>query len=167
MTTTMTATQTTLGIAITLLLGSVLAAQEHSYTAVDIESGGRLYQSSCAGCHGPAGDGIPGTDFGRGQFRRATSDAQIVAVIRTGIPGTTMPPSGFSDAQAATIVAYLRNMPPSAPGAASTAEVVRGDPTRGRALFAGKGQCASCHRVNGVGPRVAPGPATSFPSRRP
>src|SRR5262249_21253439 len=26
----------------------------------------------------------------------------------------------------------------------------------GRALFEGKGKCATCHRVNGVGPRVAP-----------
>ena len=31
-----------------------------------------------------------------------------------------------------------------------------GDATRGRALFAGKANCASCHRVNGVGPRTAP-----------
>ena len=27
---------------------------------------------------------------------------------------------------------------------------------KGRAIFTGKGQCATCHRVNGVGPRVAP-----------
>jgi len=31
-----------------------------------------------------------------------------------------------------------------------------GDPVRGKALFEGKGECASCHRVNGVGPRTAP-----------
>jgi putative heme-binding domain-containing protein len=31
-----------------------------------------------------------------------------------------------------------------------------GDPARGKALFEGKGQCATCHRVNGKGPRLAP-----------
>ena len=29
-------------------------------------------------------------------------------------------------------------------------------PARGKALFEGKGQCATCHRVNGKGPRLAP-----------
>jgi putative heme-binding domain-containing protein len=31
-----------------------------------------------------------------------------------------------------------------------------GDPVRGQSLFAGKAACATCHRVNGVGPRMAP-----------
>ena len=31
-----------------------------------------------------------------------------------------------------------------------------GDARRGEALFAGKGGCATCHRVNGKGPRLAP-----------
>src|SRR5262249_43301604 len=34
--------------------------------------------------------------------------------------------------------------------------VPRGDMAKGRAVFAGKGQCATCHRVSGIGPRVAP-----------
>jgi cytochrome c oxidase cbb3-type subunit 3 len=31
-----------------------------------------------------------------------------------------------------------------------------GDAGRGEALFVGKGACATCHRVNGKGPRLAP-----------
>src|SRR5206468_10431416 len=126
---------------VTVLLAAVLIAQEHSYTPADIESGLRLYQSSCAGCHGPTGDGIPGIDLGRGQFRRATSDTEVAAIIRGGIPGTTMPPSGFSEAQAGTIVAYLRSLTPASPPASAAADVPRGDTTRGRSLFAGKGEC--------------------------
>jgi putative heme-binding domain-containing protein len=138
------------------VLAPAIGAQEHSYTPADIENGARLYQSSCAGCHGLSGDSVPGVELGRGQFRRASSDPELVAIIRTGIPGTTMPPSGFSEAQASTIVAYLRSMaPPSRPGAPG-GDVVSGDATRGKSLFDGKGQCARCHRVNGVGPRVAP-----------
>ncbi len=138
------------------LLASVVAAQEHSYTPADIENGSRLYQSSCAGCHGTTGDSVPGIDLGRGPFRHATSDTEVAAIIRSGIPGTTMPPSGFSDAQAGTIVAYLRSMAVTSPRGNPGASVVRGDAARGRALFEGKGECASCHRVNGIGPRVAP-----------
>jgi putative heme-binding domain-containing protein len=140
-----------------VLLSSAASAQEHGYTAADIESGGRLYQSSCAGCHGTTGDLVAGVDLARGQFRRGTSDAEIAAILRAGIPGTTMPPSAFSEAQSMTIVAYLRNMA-TAPrrGAATTAAPTRGDEARGKTLFTGKGECASCHRVNGVGPRVAP-----------
>src|ERR1700730_11890385 len=139
-----------------LAMASALAAQEHSYTAADIENGSRLYQSSCAGCHGPNGDMVPGIELLRGQFRRATSDTEIMRIIQAGIPGTTMPPSSFTEAQAGTIVAYLRSMAPSARGPAAPGDVARGNAASGRTIFQGKGQCATCHRVNGVGPRVAP-----------
>jgi putative heme-binding domain-containing protein len=139
-----------------LVMASGLAAQEHSYTAADIENGSRLYQSSCAGCHGPNGDMVPGIELLRGQFRRATGDTEIMRIIRAGIPGTTMPPSSFTEAQAGTIVAYLRSMAPSARGPAAAGDVARGNVLSGKTIFQGKGQCATCHRVNGVGPRVAP-----------
>jgi putative heme-binding domain-containing protein len=146
-----------------VLIAAVMAAQEHSYTQADIENGSRLYQSSCAGCHGPGGDMVPGIDLLRNQFRRATSDVEIIRIIQAGIPGTTMPPTSFTGTQAGTIVAFLRSAAPGAgrgglPGGrgATMATVPRGDMAKGRVLFAGKAQCATCHRVNGVGPRVAP-----------
>src|SRR5215831_9284773 len=94
-------------IALILLTAAFVAAQEHSYTQSDIENGARLYQSSCAGCHGPNGDMVPGIELRRGQFRRATGDVEVMRIIQSGIPGTTMPPSSFSDSQAGSIVAYL------------------------------------------------------------
>jgi putative heme-binding domain-containing protein len=142
-----------------LVLAAAAAPQEHSYTQSDIENGARLYQSSCAGCHGPNGDLVPGIELHRGQFRRATNDTEIIRIIQTGIPGTTMPPSSFSDAQAGAIVAYLRTAAPSSsPGASGRGgvSVARGDASRGKSLYSGKGQCATCHRVDGEGPRVAP-----------
>ena len=60
-------------------LAGALFAQEDSYTPADIENGGRLYQGSCAGCHGTAGDGVPGVNLMRGQFRRASSGGQVSA----------------------------------------------------------------------------------------
>ena len=136
-----------------LLFASAVSAQEHSYTQADIENGARLYQSSCAGCHGPNGDMVPGVELQRGRFRRGTSDTEIMRIIQLGIPGTTMPPSSFSDAQAGSLVAFLRSAAPASDGGT---RVVRGDAARGRTTFEGKGRCATCHRINGVGPRVAP-----------
>ena len=132
------------------------AAQEHSYTPADIESGSRVFQSTCAGCHGQNGDGVAGIDLSRGQFRRGTSDNDIIKIIQTGIPGTTMPPHNLTDTEASTVVAYIRNMATIRRGAAP--DVLRGvgDAARGKAIFEGKGQCATCHRVNGRGPRLAP-----------
>ena len=138
-----------------VLAASVAIAQEHGYTPADVENGSRLYQSSCVGCHGPTGDGIPGVDLMRGQFRRAMSDTEIAAIIRAGIPGTTMPPSGFTETEAGTIVAYLRSLAPASSRAGRGADV-RGNIAHGKTLFEGKGECASCDRVNGIGSRVAP-----------
>ena len=133
-----------------------VAAQEHSYTPADTENGSRIFQSTCAGCHGQNGDGVAGIDLSRGQFRRGTSDTEIIKIIQTGIPGTTMPPHNLTDTQAGAVVAFLRNMATLRRGAAP--DVLRGvgDAARGKALFEDRGQCATCHRVNGKGPRLAP-----------
>lgn len=143
-----------LRIGILVLVAGTLAGQEHSYTPADIENGGRLYQGSCAGCHATTGDGVAGINLFRGQFRRATSDTEIINIIRNGIANTTMPPHNFTETQAGTIVAYLRSMAVGSTRAA--ADSLRGDASRGKTLFEGKGNCAGCHRVNGAGARLAP-----------
>ncbi len=131
-------------------------AQDHSYTPADIENGGRLYQTTCGGCHGPAGDEVPGVTLGRGVFRRGTSDTDLIAIIKSGIPGTAMPPHTFTDQEAGQVVAYLRNMSVVRTGFGTAVMRGIGDPARGKALFEGKGKCTTCHRVYGRGPRLAP-----------
>jgi putative heme-binding domain-containing protein len=143
-------------IAQIVLAAAIAGAQEHSYTPADIDNGARLYQSSCAGCHGPNGDMVPGIDLQRGQFRRATTDAEIIRIIQSGIPGTTMPPSGFSETQAGTIVAFLRSAATAGRGGRGGAAATTGNVASGQALFEGRGACATCHRVGASGPRVAP-----------
>ncbi len=125
---------------------------QHAYTPADIEAGGRLYQSTCVGCHGPDGDAIAGVKLASGQFRRATSDEELVRIIIGGITGTPMPPSKFSEAEAGTIVAYLRSMAAAGSADATTA----GDAGRGRTILEGKGQCLTCHSVGDRGARVGP-----------
>lgn len=133
-----------------LLTAGALLAQ-HGYTQADVESGGRLYRTNCSSCHGPNGDLQPGVDLGHGKFRRATSDEEVASIIMKGIPGTGMPPGNFPEAQALTVVAYLRSM-----AASSNVTVTAGDPARGKEIFEGKGQCLNCHRVRTSGSRVGP-----------
>jgi putative heme-binding domain-containing protein len=124
---------------------------QHEYPATDVENGGRLFLASCAACHGPDGDGVAGVDLGRGQFRRASTDEDLVRIIRTGIPNTGMPPNNISEVNAGNIVAYLRTI-----AAETRSTSAPGDAVRGQAIFEGTGGCASCHRVKGNGSRIGP-----------
>jgi putative heme-binding domain-containing protein len=145
-----------------LALAASAWAQGHGYTPADIENGGQLYQANCTGCHGPDGDGVPGTHVGSGKFRRGTTDDEIVKIIIGGVPGTAMPPGGFSEGQAGTIVAYLRSLADAPTGG----PMLAGDRIRGRTLFEGKGQCLTCHSVGGNGGRTAPSLSEIGSSRR-
>jgi putative heme-binding domain-containing protein len=136
-----------------LFATGVAAAQEPAsqYSQADVEAGFNLYNANCITCHGANGDSIPGVNLRSGQFRRVATDADLNRLIQTGIPGTAMPPGRYTTADVAGLVAYIRSMrefDTAAPG--------RGDTVRGQTIFEEKGNCTSCHRVNGKGSRVAP-----------
>jgi cytochrome c oxidase cbb3-type subunit III len=130
--------------------GALPALAQHA-TAFDIEDGRRVYQTSCANCHGPDGNLIAGIDFGRGVYRRAFSDEELARLIVDGIPNTPMPPNPtMSLDQASRVVDYLRSM------GEGRETAIDGDARRGRTLFEGKGECRDCHAVRGEGSRVGP-----------
>jgi cytochrome c oxidase cbb3-type subunit 3 len=128
-------------------------AQDHvgPYPPADIEYGSRIFAAQCSGCHGLRGDQVSGVNLRSGQFRHVFSDADLRSVVTTGIAGTDMPPHSFDPPELAAIVAYIRNM-----STFYARSVTVGDASRGETLFNGTGNCRSCHRVNGQGPRVAP-----------
>lgn len=128
----------------------VSALAQHE-TAQDLLDGERAYRDRCVNCHGPNGDLIAGINFSAGQFRRPMTDADLARITRQGIPNTSMPASNVTEAQAGQIVAYLRSLSAAKPGAA-----LKGDAARGKLVFGGKGNCASCHSVAGVGGRRGP-----------
>ena len=130
--------------------GSVLA--QNRYTTTEAEVGKQQFTANCMVCHGPEGNAINGVDLGHGQFRLASLDADLMRIMKNGIPGTGMPANNLTDEQARQIVAYLRSMAASA--ASST--VPPGDAGRGKAIFEGKGECLSCHRVGANGSRLGP-----------
>lgn len=137
-------------VAVMVLVADGAPTAQHGYTKEQIDNGGRLYQASCATCHGARGDTVRGVALFTGKYSRATSDEQLVRIIVTGIPGTAMPPNTYTDTDAGMIVAYLR-----AAGAAG-GMATTGDVARGRAAFTGKGKCQECHGPDGEGTRSAP-----------
>jgi cytochrome c oxidase cbb3-type subunit 3 len=135
------------------LWGPAVRAQDRAaqYAPADIRYGAQIYTAQCSACHGANGDQVNGVDLRAGQLRRAASDTELRAVVTNGIPGTVMPPFKFDPPELTGIVAYIRNMRDF-----DARAVTLGDPRRGQAWFEGAGGCASCHRVYGKGPRVAP-----------
>ena len=136
-----------------LVAGAPATAQMHAgqYEQADIDYGAQIFAGRCVACHGEQGDLVTTANLRRGQFRNASSDRELGNVIRNGLPGTAMVATGYSDSEITALVAYLRNMT-----AVDVRGILQGDAARGRALFFGKGDCGSCHRVSGVGPRFAP-----------
>ncbi len=131
--------------------GAQLLTVDHpgQYTQEDIARGSLLYNAQCFACHGRDGDQISGVDLRRGLFRRAQSDEDLAQTITRGTPGG-MPPFKLDPAELTGIIAFIRA------GFDTSASVRVGDAARGRTLFEGKGECSSCHRVAGRGPRSAP-----------
>ena len=146
-------------VALGVAVATAAVSAQHGYTRAEVENGARLFQASCATCHGPKGDAVRGVALLSGQYKRATSDEQLVKIVIEGIPGTAMPPNNYTALEAGMIVAYLRGI-----AAGDSVAVTTGDLSRGKALFDGKGKCATCHSAES---RTAPSLADVGVLRRP
>lgn len=137
-------------------------AQQHAgqYDVADIEYGAQLFAERCVICHGEDGDLMPQANLRTGTYRNASSDRDLMRIIRDGVENTAMAATGYADAELTALVAYLRNITNF-----DGSGVTLGDPVAGRALFEGEGGCTECHRVGGSGPSHAP-PLTSIGSLR-
>lgn len=146
----MSRTLTTILLAAAAMLPCTARAQ-HA-TAFDVEDGRVVYARLCANCHGPDGNLIANIDLGRGLYRRDYTDAELSTIILEGITGTPMPANPSMPAeQAEEIVSFLRTRAMN-----YSALAITGDPSRGRALFTGKGECETCHFIAGEGSRLGP-----------
>src|SRR5262245_61415095 len=137
-----------------LAIGGTSALAQHEPTTSEIEVGRQQYSNNCTRCHGPDGDYVTNADIGRGKFKRASTDEQLVQLIRNGIPNTTMAPmDNISEANAKLIAGYLRSI---AATAAAVASLPPGSVPRGKTLFETKGGCINCHRIGDTGSRAGP-----------
>jgi PQQ-dependent dehydrogenase (methanol/ethanol family) len=136
---------------LTFLMSPALWAQEPpaSTPGTDIK---QTYSKLCSGCHG---DDARGTQQGPGlagnPWTRRRSVQNLRNIIRNGIPAAGMPafdlPPATVDALAALVVSL---------NASAAESSVTGDRIAGKEFFFGKGQCGSCHMVNGEGSAIGP-----------
>ena len=122
-----------------------------------VDQGKAIYDKNCTACHGAnagAGDRAPAIVLsGATSMRGERSDAQIVAIIRGGIPGTAMPAWGsrLSNDDLLRLGAYIHALRGTA-----LDNPLPGDPAHGEAVFWGKGQCGTCHAISGRGSVIGP-----------
>ncbi len=125
------------------------AALELPEKAIDLAEGRRLYQSTCASCHGVAGrgDGAAGRamtprppPIGDAAAMYDVSPATMYRIVSVGIGGTPMPGYGasLSAAQRWNIVSYLMSL------RATAAHLAEGE-----GLYAQN--CMQCHGALGAG----------------
>ncbi len=121
-------------------------------TSLDTRMGQRLYQQQCSRCHGLTGDGGELGPALTDGFSSASTDAGLFRIVREGIPNTQM--IGISrnatDQSVWMVVSYLNSLN------STPAVDLPGDAAAGRMVFNGKGNCSSCHMVNGEGGRRGP-----------
>ena len=123
-----------------------LEAQEGRYEQTDIEYGARLFGMHCIACHGENGDLVPRSICAAGDSRALQAIAISATTSRTACPARPWSPTGYKDSEITALVAYVRNI-----GKVDLGSIKVGDPARGQALFEGKGDCVSCHRVHAEG----------------
>ena len=142
-----------------LALVAPLRAQdaENPYsTGIDRRAGLNGFRVHCSLCHGydaKGGGETNGPNLTNGRFRHATTTAGLFDVIRNGVRGTAM--LGINpdvpDRLVWQIITYLDSLTPN------LSDIdLPGTPSVGQRLFAGKGNCTSCHMVNGQGKRLGP-----------
>ena len=137
-----------------LLVAQMLNAQSRSLSSADageLATGKRIFDAQCAWCHGTDGTGGAGPSLQRPDLRHAAADSDLVSILRNGISGTEMPGFQWSltDTMTWRTAAYVRSL------GRKPAEPVRGDASRGAAVYEARG-CQTCHMLAGRGTALGP-----------
>lgn len=104
--------------------GGSASADSGRPAPADVAAGKALFQSTCATCHGPNGEGVPnlGKDMRGNDWIATQSDAELVEFLKVGrrasdrrnVTGIDMPPKGgnaaLTDADLLKIVQFLRTL---------------------------------------------------------
>jgi len=121
------------------------------------DQGKAVYDQHCTACHGAnggAGERAPAIVISSATtLRGERSEAQILDIVRNGIPGTGMPAwkGRLTEADILAIGAYVHALRGTA-----IDNPLPGDPAHGREVFWGKGDCGSCHMLGGRGGVIGP-----------
>ena len=111
----------------------------------DLEQGRRLFETHCAICHGPQGEGGKGPTLAQPTLPRASDWDSLIRIISSGIGGTEMPAARMEGKEILLVAKYVKSLGslPVVP--------LPGDPQRGSQIYTTKGGCAQCHMIRGKG----------------
>jgi len=113
--------------------------------STDSEKGRRLFETHCALCHGPHGEGGKGPTLAQPTLPRASDDESLLRIISLGIPNTEMPQAKMERSDIELVAKYVRSL------GSLPRETTSGDAARGAQIYASKGGCAQCHMIHGEG----------------
>jgi cytochrome c oxidase cbb3-type subunit 3 len=116
-------------------------------------AGQRMFESSCAPCHGLNGKGGEhAPDITTRPEIMGLSDSETLKVLREGKPQAGMPPFvRLGPGKLSDILNYLRFLQ----GKDRTPTVVV-NVEKGKEIFSGKGGCSECHMIHGLGGFLGP-----------
>ena len=111
-----------------------------------------MFSLRCAPCHGRDAAGARAPDLTRGTYSVGDTDEDLFTVISNGAAGTEMPDFGdrIGSDNVWRLVTFIRSI------SKKDATQMKGSAENGKVLFAGKGQCAQCHAIEGIGGRMGP-----------
>jgi DMSO reductase family type II enzyme heme b subunit len=165
---------------IIIILSLLLLTAPLARAAEDAERGKAVYATRCAMCHGEEGEGDgpgakrlvpPPRDFSEGQYKFKTTgfddavpnDADLVRMIRDGMPGTAMPgwADVLSEQDIADVTAYIKifagleeEKPSDQIDYGTPVETSPESVAKGKKLFLAGERCSECHGNDGKGDAV-------------
>jgi cytochrome c oxidase cbb3-type subunit 3 len=116
-----------------------------SNSTVDLEKGRHLFETQCAICHGPRGEGGKGPTLAQPTLPRASDEASLTRIISEGINGTEMPRARMEPPDIQLVAKFVKSL------GSQPRSQVPGAPERGAQIYASKGACAQCHMISGQG----------------
>lgn len=114
-------------------------------TSADLAKGRQLFETHCAMCHGPHGEGGKGPTLAQPVLPRASNYESLIRIISGGIGGTEMPQAKMEPREIELVAQYVKSL------GSQPVQPLPGDPTRGAQIYATKGACAQCHMIRGKG----------------
>ena len=130
-----------------VLLGVLAIALRPAFPMQDTAAGKKLYLAHCAACHGQQGEGGRGVRLTT--LTRASSDDALLNIIRTGIPGTEMPPAPLGDGEIREVARFVRTLHSEAGPSRAAAG------SRGEEIYRKSG-CERCHTIGSEGGVLGP-----------
>ncbi len=111
-------------LAFLLITCSGCAGKQGGTKGADPKKGAELFAGTCAACHGPNAEGLPGLgkNLTTSEFVASQTDEQLLEFIKKGrdvtdpanTTGVAMPPSGgnpaLTDEDLLNIIAYIRTL---------------------------------------------------------